>query len=151
MTIQAGLSATAADQLQIHNASGYLKFAAVAERILTSTTLAAPLQNYNYISLVSPATTGTCTTITTTNALDGFVLVLRLGTITDTVTFTDTAVPTAGQLALAGSYSMNGADASLTLICVTQGGVTYWVELARSEVSSGITMGKAIAAAIVFG
>ena len=147
MTIAGAAVITAADQLQIHNASGYLKFATVAERILTSTTLAAPLQNYNYISLVSPATTGTCTTITTTNALDGFVLVLRLGTITDTVTFTDTAVPTAGQLALAGSFSMNGADASLTLICVTQGGVTYWVELARTP---GMTFGKAIAAAIIF-
>ena len=148
MTIQAGLSATAADQLQIHNASGYLKFATVASLAVTSTVLAAPTQNYNLVTCTTPATV---TSILTTNVADGFVLVLRLGTITDTVTFTDTAVPTAGQLALAGSFSMNGADASLTLICVTQGGVTYWVELARSEASSGITMGKAIAAAIVFG
>ena len=148
MTIQAGLSATAADQLQIHNASGYLRLATAASLAVTSTVLAAPTQNYNLVTCTTPATV---TSILTTNVADGFVLVLRLGTITDTVTFTDTAVPTAGQLALAGSFSMNGADASLTLICVTQGGVTYWVELARSEVSSGITMGKAIAAAIVFG
>ena len=149
MTIQAGLSATAADQLQIHNASGYLKFATAASLAVTSTVLAAPTQNYNLVTCTTPATV---TSILTTNVADGFVLVLRLGTITDTVTFTDTAVPTVGQLALAGNFTMNGADASLTLICVTQGGVTYWVELARSEVSSsGITMGKAIAAAIVFG
>ena len=147
MTIAGAAVITAADQLQIHNASGYLKFAAVAERILTSTTLAAPLQNYNYISLVSPATTGTCTTITTTNALDGFVLVLRLGTITDEVTFTDTAVPTVGQLALAGNFTMKGADASLTLICVTQSSVTYWVELARTP---GMTVGKVIALSMIF-
>ena len=149
MTIQAGLSATAADQLQIHNASGYLRLATAASLAVTSTVLAAPTQNYNLVTCTTPATV---TSILTTNVADGFVLVLRLGTITDTVTFTDTAVPTAGQLALAGNFTMNGADASLTLICVTQGGVTYWVELARSEVSSsGITMGKAIAAAIVFG
>ena len=149
MTIQAGLSATAADQLQIHNASGYLRLATAASLAVTSTVLAAPTQNYNLVTCTTPATV---TSILTTNVADGFVLVLRLGTITDTVTFTDTAVPTVGQLALAGSYSMNGADASLTLICVTQSAVTYWVELARSEVaSSGITMGKAIAAAIVFG
>jgi len=78
---------------------------------------------------------------------DGFVLVLRLGTITDTVTFTDTAVPTAGQLALAGNFTMNGADASLTLICVTQSSVTYWVELARTP---GMTVGKAIAISMIF-
>lgn len=149
MTIQAGLSATAADQLQIHNASGYLRLATAASLAVTSTVLAAPTQNYNLVTCTTPATV---TSILTTNVADGFVLVLRLGTITDTVTFTDTAVPTVGQLALAGNFTMNGADASLTLICVTQGGVTYWVELARSEVSSsGITMGKAIAAAIVFG
>ena len=150
MTIAGAAVITAADQLQIHNASGYLKFATSAVRILTGTELAAPLQNYNYISLVSPATTGTCTSILTTNALDGFVLVLRLGTITDTVTFTDTAVPTAGQLALAGNFTMNGADKSLTLICVTQGGVTYWVELARSGAAASSGM-SAIVAAIVFG
>ena len=149
MTIQAGLSATAADQLQIHNASGYLRLATAASLAVTSTVLAAPTQNYNLVTCTTPATV---TSILTTNVADGCVLVLRLGTITDTVTFTDTAVPTVGQLALAGSFSMNGADASLTLICVTQGGVTYWVELARSGASSsGITMGKAIAAAIVFG
>ena len=149
MTIQAGLSATAADQLQIHNASGYLRLATAASLAVTSTVLAAPTQNYNLVTCTTPATV---TSILTTNVADGFVLVLRLGTITDTVTFTDTAVPTAGQLALAGNFTMNGADASLTLICVTQSSVTYWVELARSEVSSsGITMGKAIAAAIVFG
>ena len=149
MTIQAGLSATAADQLQIHNASGYLRLATAASLAVTSTVLAAPTQNYNLVTCTTPATV---TSILTTNVADGFVLVLRLGTITDTVTFTDTAVPTAGQLALAGNFTMNGADASLTLICVTQSSVTYWVELARSEVSSSsITMGKAIAAAIVFG
>ena len=148
MTIAGAAYITAADQLQIHNASGYLRLATAASLAVTTTVLAAPTQNYNLVTCTTPATV---TSILTTNVADGFVLVLRLGTITDTVTFTDTAVPTAGQLALAGSFSMNGADASLTLICVTQGGVTYWVELARSEASSGITMGKAIAAAIVFG
>ena len=144
MTIQAGLSATAADQLQIHNASGYLQLATAASLAVTSTVLAAPTQNYNLVTCTTPATV---TSILTTNVADGFVLVLRLGTITDTVTFTDTAVPTVGQLALAGNFTMNGADASLTLICVTQGGVTYWVELARTP---GMTVGKAIAITTVF-
>ena len=144
MTIQAGLSATAADQLQIHNASGYLRLATAASLAVTTTVLAAPTQNYNLVTCTTPATV---TSILTTNVADGFVLVLRLGTITDTVTFTDTAVPTAGQLALAGNFTMNGADASLTLICVTQSSVTYWVELARTP---GMTFGKAIAAAIIF-
>ena len=144
MTIQAGLSATAADQLQIHNASGYLQLATAASLAVTSTVLAAPTQNYNLVTCTTPATV---TSILTTNVADGFVLVLRLGTITDTVTFTDTAVPTAGQLALAGNFTMNGADASLTLICVTQGGVTYWVELARTP---GITVGKVIALSMIF-
>ena len=144
MTIQAGLSATAADQLQIHNASGYLRLATAASLAVTSTVLAAPTQNYNLVTCTTPATV---TSILTTNVADGFVLVLRLGTITDTVTFTDTAVPTVGQLALAGNFTMNGADASLTLICVTQGGVTYWVELARTP---GMTVGKAIAISMIF-
>ncbi len=144
MTIHAGLSATAADQLQIHTASGYLRLATAASLAVTSTVLAAPTQNYNLVTCTTPATV---TSILTTNVADGFVLVLRLGTITDTVTFTDTAVPTAGQLALAGSYSMNGADASLTLICVTQSSVTYWMELARTP---GMTVGKAIAITTVF-
>ena len=144
MTIQAGLSATAADQLQIHNASGYLRLATAASLSVTTTVLAAPTQNYNLVTCTTPATV---TSILTTNVADGFVLVLRLGTITDTVTFTDTAVPTAGQLALAGNFTMNGADASLTLICVTQGGVTYWVELARTP---GMTVGKAIAISMIF-
>ena len=144
MTIQAGLSATAADQLQIHNASGYLRLATAASLAVTSTVLAAPTQNYNLVTCTTPATV---TSILTTNVADGFVLVLRLGTITDTVTFTDTAVPTVGQLALAGNFTMNGADASLTLICVTQSSVTYWVELARTP---GITVGKVIALTTVF-
>ena len=144
MTIQAGLSATAADQLQIHNASGYLRLATAASLAVTSTVLAAPTQNYNLVTCTTPATV---TSILTTNVADGFVLVLRLGTITDTVTFTDTAVPTAGQLALAGNFTMNGADASLTLICVTQSSVTYWVELARTP---GMTVGKVIALTTVF-
>lgn len=144
MTIQAGLSATAADQLQIHNASGYLRLATAASLAVTSTVLAAPTQNYNLVTCTTPATV---TSILTTNVADGFVLVLRLGTITDTVTFTDTAVPTAGQLALAGNFTMNGADASLTLICVTQSSVTYWVELARTP---GMTVGKAIAISMIF-
>ena len=144
MTIQAGLSATAADQLQIHNASGYLRLATAASLAVTSTVLAAPTQTYNLVTCTTPATV---TSILTTNVADGFVLVLRLGTITDTVTFTDTAVPTAGQLALAGNFTMNGADASLTLICVTQGGVTYWVELARTP---GMTVGKVIALSMIF-
>jgi len=147
MTIQAGLSATAADQLQIHNASGYLRLATAASLAVTSTVLAAPTQNYNLVTCTTPATV---TSILTTNVADGFVLVLRLGTITDTVTFTDTAVPTVGQLALAGNFTMNGADKSLTLICVTQGGVTYWVELARSGAAASSGM-SAIVAAIVFG
>ena len=144
MTIQAGLSATAADQLQIHNASGYLRLATAASLAVTSTVLAAPTQNYNLVTCTTPATV---TSILTTNVADGFVLVLRLGTITDTVTFTDTAVPTVGQLALAGNFTMNGADASLTLICVTQSSVTYWVELARTP---GMTVGKAIAISMIF-
>ena len=145
MTIAGAAYITAADQLQIHNASGYLRFAAVANLAVTSTALAFPTQNYHKVTCTTPATV---TSITSDASItDGFVLVLRLGTITDTVTFTDTAVPTAGQLALAGSFSMNGADASLTLICVTQSSVTYWVELARTP---GMTFGKAIAAAIIF-
>ena len=144
MTIQAGLSATAADQLQIHNASGYLRLATAASLAVTSTVLAAPTQNYNLVTCTTPATV---TSILTTNVADGFVLVLRLGTITDTVTFTDTAVPTVGQLALAGNFTMNGADASLTLICVTQSSVTYWVELARTP---GMTVGKVIALSMIF-
>jgi len=144
MTIQSGLSATAADQLQIHNASGYLRLATAASLAVTSTVLAAPTQNYNLVTCTTPATV---TSILTTNVADGFVLVLRLGTITDTVTFTDTAVPTAGQLALAGNFTMNGADASLTLICVTQSSVTYWVELARTP---GMTVGKVIALSMIF-
>ena len=144
MTIAGAAYITAADQLQIHNASGYLRLATAASLAVTSTVLAAPTQNYNLVTCTTPATV---TSILTTNVADGFVLVLRLGTITDTVTFTDTTVPTVGQLALAGSFSMNGADASLTLICVTQSSVTYWVELARTP---GMTFGKAIAAAIIF-
>ena len=144
MTIQAGLSATAADQLQIHNASGYLRLATAASLAVTSTVLAAPTQNYNLVTCTTPATV---TSILTTNVADGSVLVLRLGTITDEVTFTDTAVPTAGQLALAGNFTMNGADASLTLICVTQSSVTYWVELARTP---GMTVGKVIALSMIF-
>ena len=144
MTIQAGLSATAADQLQIHNASGYLRLATAASLAVTTTVLAAPTQNYNLVTCTTPATV---TSILTTNVADGFVLVLRLGTITDIVTFTDTAVPTVGQLALAGNFTMNGADASLTLICVTQSSVTYWVELARTP---GMTVGKVIALTTVF-
>ena len=144
MTITGAAYITAADQLQIHNASGYLRLATAASLAVTSTVLAAPTQNYNLVTCTTPATV---TSILTTNVADGFVLVLRLGTITDTVTFTDTAVPTAGQLALAGSFSMNGADASLTLICVTQSSVTYWVELARTP---GMTVGKVIALTTVF-
>lgn len=144
MTIQAGLLATAADQLQIHNANGYLRLATAASLAVTTTVLAAPTQNYNLVTCTTPATV---TSILTTNVADGFVLVLRLGTITDTVTFTDTTVPTAGQLALAGNFTMNGADASLTLICVTQSSVTYWVELARTP---GMTVGKAIAISMIF-
>jgi len=144
MTIAGAAFITAADQLQIHNASGYLRLATAASLAVTSTVLAAPTQNYNLVTCTTPATV---TSILTTNVADGFVLVLRLGTITDTVTFTDTAVPTAGQLALAGSFTMNGADASLTLICVTQSSVTYWVELARTP---GMTVGKVIAFTTVF-
>ncbi len=146
MTIAGAAVITAADQLQIHNASGYLRLATAASLAVTSTVLAAPTQNYNLVTCTTPATV---TSILTTNVADGFVLVLRLGTITDTVTFTDTAVPTVGQLALAGSFTMNGADASLTLICVTQGSpaVTYWVELARTP---GMTVGKAIAISMIF-
>ena len=144
MTIAGAAVITAADQLQIHNASGYLRLATAASLAVTSTVLAAPTQNYNLVTCTTPATV---TSILTTNVADGFVLVLRLGTITDTVTFTDTAVPTAGQLALAGNFTMNGADASLTLICVTQGGVTYWVELARTP---GMTVGKVIALSMIF-
>ena len=144
MTITGAAYITAADQLQIHNASGYLRLATAASLAVTSTVLAAPTQNYNLVTCTTPATV---TSILTTNVADGFVLVLRLGTITDTVTFTDTAVPTAGQLALAGNFTMNGADASLTLICVTQSSVTYWVELARTP---GMTVGKAIAISMIF-
>ena len=144
MTIAGAAVITAADQLQIHNASGYLRLATAASLAVTSTVLAAPTQNYNLVTCTTPATV---TSILTTNVADGFVLVLRLGTITDTVTFTDTTVPTAGQLALAGNFTMNGADASLTLICVTQSSVTYWVELARTP---GMTVGKAIAISMIF-
>ena len=144
MTIAGAAVITAADQLQIHNASGYLRLATAASLAVTSTVLAAPTQNYNLVTCTTPATV---TSILTTNVADGFVLVLRLGTITDEVTFTDTTVPTVGQLALAGNFTMKGADASLTLICVTQSSVTYWVELARTP---GMTVGKVIALSMIF-
>ena len=149
MTIQAGQSATAADQLKIHNANGYLNLAAATNLTVAGTVLPAPTQNYNTVICTTP---GTVTSILTTNVADGFVLVLRCDLITDTINFTDTAVPTAGQLALAGPFVMTGADASLTLICVAHSIspaplVTYWVELSRTP---GMTFGKAIAATIIF-
>ena len=143
MTIQAGLSATAADQLQIHNASGYLRLATPLALSLNVATFAltAPTQNFNTITL-SSGTTGTLTTIPSTNVAIGFVLVLMLTTTTNTVTFTDTPTPAAGTLSLAGGFTMTGADASLTLIY----NGTDWVELARSSV----TVGKVIALSMIF-
>ena len=145
MTIQAGLSATAADQLQIHNASGYLRLATPLALSLNVATfaLAVPVQNFNTITL-SSGTTGTLTTIPVNAAIErGFVLVLMLTTTTNTVTFTDTPTPAAGTLSLAGGFTMTGADASLTLIY----NGTDWVELARTP---GMTVGKVIALTTVF-
>lgn len=143
MTIAGAAYITAADQLQIHNASGYLRLATPLALSLNVATfaLAAPTQNFNTITL-SAGTTGTLTTIPSTNVAIGFVLVLMLTTTTNTVTFTDTATPAAGTLSLAGGFTMTGADASLTLIY----NGTDWVELARSSV----TVGKVIALSMIF-
>lgn len=142
MTIGNATVITSADQLKIHDANGYLRLATPLALVLTGTELGAPTQNFNTISLVAPATTGIVTTIVTDNVTTGFVLVLMLTTTTNTVTFTDTPTPAAGTLSLAGSFTMTGADASLTLIY----NGTDWVELARSSV----TVGKVIALASVF-
>ena len=141
MTIQAGLSATAADQLQIHYASGYLRLATAASLTLASDII-VPTQNYNKVAVQS-STTDTCLSITGTNVTDGFVLILVPNNTAHTITFTDTATPAAGTLSLAGDFSMTGVGATLTLIYTG----TDWLELARTP---GMTFGKAIAAAIIF-
>jgi len=145
MTIAGAAVITAADQLQIHNASGYLRLATPLALLLDVVTFAlvTPAQNFNTITL-SSGTTGTLTTIPVNAAITrGFVLVLMLTTTTNTVTFTDTATPAAGTLSLASNFTMTGADASLTLIY----NGTDWVELARTP---GITVGKVIAFTTVF-
>ena len=150
MTIATGSVATSTDQLQIHNANGYLRLAAAATLTLSTLDVIVPTQNYNKVAVQS-STTDTCLSITTTNVAEGFVLVLVPANTAHTITFTDTATPAAGTLSLNGNFSMTGSDASLTLICVTQGSALYWVELARTPTSDvGITQGKAIALTLLF-
>ena len=149
MTISTGSVATSTDQLQIHNANGYLRLAAAATLTLASDII-VPTQNYNKVAVQS-STTDTCLSITTTNVAEGFVLVLVPANTAHTITFTDTATPAAGTLGLNGDFVMTGSDASLTLVCVTQGSVLYWVELSRTPTSDvGITQGKAIALTLLF-
>jgi len=143
MTISTASVIASADQLKIHDANGYLRLSARVALTLTGTALAVPTQNFITVSLVSPATTGTCNTITGTGLTEGFVLVLLPTTSTDIITFTDTLVPASGTLSLAGSFTMTALDCTLTLIY----NGTNWIELARTP---GITMAKALAAAMIF-
>ena len=146
MTIATGSVATSTDQLQIHNANGYLRLAAAATLTLVSDGI-TPTQNFNKVATEGSASTDTCTTIAVTNATPGFVLVLVPATAAHTITFTDTASPAAGTLSLNGDFVMTGSDASLTLIY----NGTNWVELSRTPTSDvGITQGKAIALTLLF-
>ena len=144
MTIATSSVIASADQLKIHDANGYLRLSArVALSLNVSTfALAVPTQNFNTVTL-STGTSGTCTTITGTGLTEGFVLVLLPTTSTDIITFTDTLVPASGTLSLAGSFTMTALDCTLTLIY----NGTNWIELARTP---GITMAKALAAAMIF-
>lgn len=145
MTIATGSVATSTDQLQIHNANGYLRLAAAATLTLASDII-VPTQNYNKVAVQS-STTDTCLSITATNVTEGFVLVLVPANTAHTITFTDTASPAAGTLSLNGDFVMTGSDASLTLIY----NGTNWVELSRTPTSDvGITQGKAIALTLLF-
>ena len=139
MTIQAGLSATAADQLKIHDLNGYLNFATPLTVTLASDVLTV-VQNFNKVAVQS-STTDTCATIGAQAV--GFVLVLIPNNTAHIITFTDTPTPAAGTLSLAGNFSMTGADASLTLISIG----ASWVEIARTP---GMTAGKVIAITTVF-
>ena len=139
MTIAGAAVITAADQLQIHNASGYLNFATPLTVTLASDVLTV-VQNFNKVAVQS-STTDTCATIGAQAV--GFVLVLIPNNTAHTITFTDTPTPAAGTLSLAGSFSMTGADASLTLISIG----ASWVEIARTP---GMTAGKVIAITTVF-
>jgi len=143
MTIASSSVIASADQLKIHDANGYLRLSARVALTLTGTTLAVPTQNFHTVSLVSPATTGTCNLITGTGLTEGFVLVLLPTTSSDNITFTDTTTYGSGHLSLAGSFTMTGLDCTLTLIY----NGTNWIELSRTP---GITMARALAAAMIF-
>jgi len=144
MTISTASVIASADQLKIHDANGYLRLSArVALSLNVSTfALAVPTQNFNTVTL-SAGTSGTCTTITGTGLTEGFVLVLLPTTSSDNITFTDTTTYGSGHLSLAGSFTMTGLDCVLTLIY----NGSYWIELSRTP---GITMAKALAAAMIF-
>ena len=144
MTIATSSVIASADQLKIHDANGYLRLSARVALSLNVVTkaLAVPTQNFNTVTL-SAGTSGTCDTITGTGLTEGFVLVLLPTTSSDIITFTDTLVPASGSLSLAGSFTMTGLDCTLTLIY----NGTNWIELSRTP---GITMAKALAAAMIF-
>lgn len=139
MTISSGQVITSADQLKIHDLNGYLNFATPLTVTLASDVLTV-VQNFNKVAVQS-STTDTCATIGAQAV--GFVLVLIPNNTGHTITFTDTPTPAAGTLSLAGSFSMTGADASLTLISIG----ASWVEIARTP---GMTAGKVIAITTVF-
>ena len=141
MTIAGTAVITAADQLRIHNANGYLRLTPALTLTLASDII-VPTQNYNKVAVES-GTTDTCLSITPTNVTEGFVLILVPNNTAHTITFTDTATPAAGTLSLAGDFSMTGVGAALTLIYTG----TDWVELARTP---GMTVGKVIALSMIF-
>lgn len=142
MTITGAAYITAADQLQIHNANGYLRLTPALTLTLASDII-IPTQNYNKVATEGSTTTDTCLSITPTYVTEGFVLILVPNNTAHTITFTDTATPALGTLSLAGDFSMTGVGAALTLIYTG----TDWVELSRTP---GMTVGKVIALTTVF-
>lgn len=141
MTIAGTAVITAADQLRIHNANGYLRLTP-ALTLTLATDKIEPLQNYNKVAVES-GTTDTCLSITPTYVTEGFVLILVPNNTAHTITFTDTATPALGTLSLVGDFLMTGVGAALTLIYTG----TDWVELARTP---GMTVGKVIALSMIF-
>ena len=146
MTIIGAAYITAADQLQIHNANGYLRLTPALTLTLASDII-VPTQNYNKVATEGSTTTDTCLSITPTYVTEGFVLILVPNNTAHTITFTDTATPALGTLSLNGNFSMTGVGAALTLIYTG----TDWVELSRtSPGSSGMTVGQVIALSMIF-
>jgi len=141
MTIATSSVIASADQLKIHDANGFLRLSAPAILTLASNVI-VPTQNYNKVAVQSTSP-DTCNFITGTGLTEGFVLILLPNNSAHTITFTDTLVPASGTLSLAGSFTMTGLDCTLTLIY----NGTNWIELSRTP---GITMAKALAAAMIF-